>query len=39
MTLKDNLAAEKLFFSTGFLKDKEERLSKKHNFYLMVKSK
>jgi RimJ/RimL family protein N-acetyltransferase len=39
MSLKDNLPAEKLFYSTGFQKDEEERLSKNHNFYLFEKTK
>lgn len=38
MTLKSNIIAEALLYSTGFKKDEEERNSKRHNFYLLEKT-
>lgn len=38
MCLKGNVAAEKLLFSARFQKDEEERLSKKHNFFILEKT-
>jgi len=37
MSLKGNIMAELLLYSLGFKKDETERLSKKHNFYLLEK--
>ncbi len=37
MSLKGNIAAEALLYAVGFKKDQEERVSAKHNFYLLKK--
>jgi RimJ/RimL family protein N-acetyltransferase len=39
MSMKGNIAAGALLHTVGFKKDKTERISNKHNFFLLVKSK
>ena len=39
MTLRGNIAAEPLLFSVGFTKNEVERISKKHNFYVLERGK